>query len=109
MAATWMTACSVSPNRLCTTPLRVRQRTRLEGQKGIVLDHQNKDMLIFEGRVGGNYMALTRPAGEIYLTPPPDADFPPGPAIHLAQSPDALHWKPSTAPAYGRARGRPHQ
>ena len=35
--------------------------------EGIVLDHQNKDMLIFEGKIGGRFMALTRPAGEVYL------------------------------------------
>lgn len=89
----FMTACSVSSERLCTSLYTSADALdwKLEG---VVLDHQNKDMLVFEGKVGGRYMALTRPAGEIYLIPPPDADFLPGPAIQLAQSPDALHWKP---------------
>ncbi len=44
--------------------------TRSTGRsKALCLDHQNKDMLIFEGRVKNRLMALTRPAGEVYLTP----------------------------------------
>ncbi len=88
-----MTVCSVSAQRLCTS-LYTSPNALDWKLEGVVLDHQNKDMLIFEGRVGGKFMALTRPTGEVYLIPPPDADFLPGPAIQLAQSPDALHWKP---------------
>jgi predicted GH43/DUF377 family glycosyl hydrolase len=88
-----MTTCSVSAERLCTT-LYTSDNALDWTLEGVVLDHQNKDMLIFEGRVKNRLMALTRPAGEVYLLPPPDADFLPGPAIQLAQSPDGLHWKP---------------
>ncbi|HOZ27191.1 MAG TPA: hypothetical protein PK080_07510 [Hyphomonadaceae bacterium] len=88
-----MTSCSVSAERLCTS-LYTSDNALDWKLEGVVLDHQNKDMLIFEGRVRDKFMALTRPAGEVYLLPPPDADFLPGPAIQLAQSPDALHWKP---------------
>ena len=70
---------------------------------GLVLDHQNKDMLLFEGRIGGHYWALTRPLGELYFTYPEAADFAGGPVIHFASSPDALHWKPCDRPGL-RAR-----
>ena len=61
---------------------------------GLVLDHQNKDMLLFEGRIAGDYWALTRPLGELYFAYPEASPFAGGPAIQLASSPDALHWKP---------------
>lgn len=102
----YMTACSVSAERLCTT-LYTSNNALDWKLEGVVLDHQNKDMLIFEGRVGGKFMALTRPAGEVYLLPPPDADFLPGPAIQLAQSPDALHWKPLDTGSIRPRKGSP--
>ncbi|HTG38516.1 MAG TPA: glycosidase, partial [Sphingomonas sp.] len=88
-----MTACSVSPERLCTTLYRASDAMdwRLEG---IVLDHQNKDMLIFEGQAGGRYWAQTRPLGETWFAYPPDSEWRAGPAIQLATSPDLLYWKP---------------
>lgn len=89
----YMTACSVSSERLCTA-LYTSSDAVDWTLEGVVLDHQNKDMLIFEGKVGGRFMALTRPAGEIYLAQPPASAWLPGPSIQLAQSPDALHWKP---------------
>jgi hypothetical protein len=70
---------------------------------GIVLDHQNKDMLLFEGRVNSQYYALTRPLGECYFAGSPESEWHPGAAIHLAGSPDLLHWKPVDK-AFLRAR-----
>lgn len=55
-------------------------------------------MLLFEGKVNGRFMALTRPMGELYFAYPPDSIFACGPSINLAQSPDALHWKPLDVP-----------
>ena len=64
-----------------------------------MLDHQNKDMLIFEGKLpDGRFVALTRPQGDVFLTPTADTDVRTGPAIHLAASPDTLHWRPLGAP-----------
>jgi predicted GH43/DUF377 family glycosyl hydrolase len=71
--------------------------------EGIVLDHQNKDMLIFEGLVGGKYWAQTRPLGDLYFAYPPGSEWRAGPSINLASSPDALHWKPCEKPGI-----RPH-
>jgi predicted GH43/DUF377 family glycosyl hydrolase len=71
--------------------------------QGIILDHQNKDMLLFEGKVGNSYKALTRPLGECYFATPQQSLYHPGAAIHMASSPDLLHWKPYDKP-FLRAR-----
>jgi predicted GH43/DUF377 family glycosyl hydrolase len=97
-----MTTCSVSPERHSTT--LYTSDDAIEWQlEGIVLDHQNKDMLIFEGLVGGKYWAQTRPLGDLYFAYPPDSEWRAGPSINLATSPDALHWKPCDEPGI-----RPH-
>lgn len=91
---TWyMTTCSVSAERQCTTLYTSTDGLNYELQ-GIVLDHQNKDMLLFEGKVGGMFMALTRPTGDVYFAWPRASEWAGGPSINLARSPDALHWKP---------------
>ena len=89
----YMTTCSVSAERQCTT-LHTSDNGLDYVLEGIVLDHQNKDMLLFEGKVQDRFMALTRPLGDQYFAYPPDSPFAGGPSINLAQSPDALHWKP---------------
>jgi predicted GH43/DUF377 family glycosyl hydrolase len=73
--------------------------------EGLVLDHQNKDMLLFEGRVDGRFWALTRPMGEMYFAYPDEAAFAGGPVIQLASSPDALHWKPCDRPGVRARKG----
>ena len=97
-----MTTCSVSPERHSTTLYRSDNGLdwRLEG---IVLDHQNKDMLIFEGKIGDRYWAQTRPLGDLYFAYPPGSEWRAGPSINLAISPDALHWRPHEKPGI-----RPH-
>lgn len=98
----YMTTCSVSPERHCTTLYTSEDALdwRLEG---IVLDHQNKDMLLFEGLIDGKFWAQTRPLGDLYFAYPPGSEWRAGPSINLATSPDALHWKP-----YDVAGIRPH-
>jgi predicted GH43/DUF377 family glycosyl hydrolase len=98
----YMTTCSVSAERHSTT-LHVSTNGLDYALKGIVLDHQNKDMILFEGLVDGKFLALTRPLGEVYFAYPDDSPFIGGPSINLAQSPDALHWKPLDQP-FLRAR-----
>jgi predicted GH43/DUF377 family glycosyl hydrolase len=97
-----MTTCSVSPERHSTT-LYSSNDARDWLLEGIVLDHQNKDMLIFEDRIGANYWAQTRPLGDLYFAYPPGSEWRAGPSINLATSPDALHWKPHEKPGI-----RPH-
>lgn len=98
----YMTTCSVSPERHSTT-LYTSDDALAWRLEGIVLDHQNKDMLIFEGKPGGRFWAQTRPLGDLYFAYPPDSEWRAGPSINLATSPDALHWKPHDRPGI-----RPH-
>jgi predicted GH43/DUF377 family glycosyl hydrolase len=92
-----MTTCSVSPERHSTT--LYSSANALDWRfEGIVLDHQNKDMLIFEGLIGGRYWAQTRPLGQLFFAYPPDSQWHAGPSINLASSPDALHWMPHIEP-----------
>jgi predicted GH43/DUF377 family glycosyl hydrolase len=97
-----MTTCSVSPERHSTTLYRSDDGLNWRFAD-IVLDHQNKDMLIFEGLIGGQYWAQTRPLGDLYFAYPPGSEWRAGPSINLATSPDALHWKPYREPGI-----RPH-
>lgn len=97
-----MTTCSVSPERHSTT-LYTSDDAMEWTLEGIVLDHQNKDMLIFEALVDGKYWAQTRPLGDLYFAYPPGSEWRAGPSINLASSPDALHWKPCDKPGI-----RPH-
>ncbi len=97
-----MTTCSVSPERHSTT--LYSSHDGLDWRfEDIVLDHQNKDMMIFEGLIGGKYWAQTRPLGDLYFAYPPDSEWRAGPSINLATSPDALYWKPHRLPGI-----RPH-
>jgi beta-1,2-mannobiose phosphorylase / 1,2-beta-oligomannan phosphorylase len=100
----YMTTCSVSAERHSTTLYTSSDGLNYQLQ-GIILDHQNKDMLIFEGKVDSKFHALTRPLGLLYFSYPPDSEFAPGPSINLAASPDALHWKPVDTPLIRPRRG----
>ena len=97
-----MTTCSVSPERHSTT-LYSSDNALDWTFEGIVLDHQNKDMLIFEGLIGGQHWAQTRPLGSLFFAYPPGSPWHAGPSINLATSPDALHWRPHIDPGI-----RPH-
>ncbi len=98
----FMTTCCVSAERH-STMLYVSDNGLDYVCRGILLDHQNKDMLLFEGKINGAYHALTRPLGECYFASPPSSDWHPGAGIHIASSPDLLHWKPADK-AFLRAR-----
>lgn len=100
----YMTSCSVSAERHSTTLYTSTDGLNFELQ-GIVLDHQNKDMLFFEGMIGGKFYALTRPLGDLYFSYPPDSEFEAGPSINLASSPDGLHWRPVDQPLLRPRRG----
>ncbi len=100
----FMTTCSVSPERHSTT-LYTSDDALDWSFEGVVLDHQNKDMLIFEGLIDGFYWAETRPLGDHWFAYPPHSEFRAGPAIHLATSPDALFWKPHLCPGIRPSSG----
>ena len=92
-----MTTCSVSPERHATTLYASDDGLQWRCD-GIVLDHQNKDMLIFEGRIDGAFWAQTRPLGDLYFAYPPGSEWRAGPSINLSSSPDGRHWKPCSRP-----------
>ncbi len=97
-----MTTCSVSPERHSTT--LYSSANGLDWTfEDIVLDHQNKDMLIFEGLIDGHYWAQTRPLGDLYFAYPPGSPWRAGPSINLALSKDGHFWKPCRKPGI-----RPH-
>jgi len=100
----YMTVCSASAERHATM-LYISDDAVNWRCQGLVLDHQNKDMLLFEGKVDGLFFAATRPLGENYLAYPCDEPFAGGPSIQFAQSPDALHWKPCDRPGIRARRG----
>jgi predicted GH43/DUF377 family glycosyl hydrolase len=100
----YMTTCSVSAERHCTT-LHTSGDGLDYALEGIVLDHQNKDMVLFEGKVRGKFVALTRPLGEVYFAYPAESPYAGGPSINLAVSPDALHWKPLDRPGIRPRKG----
>ena len=62
-------------------------------------------MILFEGKVGGRFVALTRPLGEVYFAYPEGSPYAGGPSMHLAASPDALHWKPFDRPGIRARKG----
>ena len=99
-----MTTCSVSPERHSTT-LYTSSNGLDWTFEDMVLDHQNKDMLIFEGLINGQYWAQTRPLGDLYFAYPPGSPWKAGPSINLASSPDGLHWKPCRRPGIRAASG----
>ncbi len=92
----YMTTCSVSAARLCST-LYVSDDGVHYALRGMVLDHQNKDMILFEGKVAGQFLALTRPLGDVWFAWQEDSPHAGGPSINLAASPDAMHWRPLPA------------
>ena len=98
----YMTTCCVSSERHSTI-LYVSDDGLRYDCLGIVLDHQNKDMVLFEGKINNLYHALTRPLGSCYFAAPPASLYHPGAAIHMSTSPDLLHWKPCNIP-FLRAR-----
>jgi len=89
----YMTACAVSSYRHSTILYSSSDGLNYE-LCGIILDHQNKDMVLFPRKIGNFYYALTRPTGDHYFASDINNLNTPGPAIYLAQSPDLLHWKP---------------
>jgi beta-1,2-mannobiose phosphorylase / 1,2-beta-oligomannan phosphorylase len=97
-----MTTCSVSPERHSTTLYSSNDGLDWAFED-IVLDHQNKDMLIFEGLIDDHYWAQTRPLGDLYFAYPPGSEWRAGPSINLALSPDSHFWKPYRKPGI-----RPH-
>ena len=88
----YMTTCAVASDRHSTVLYTSQDGLNYECQ-GLILDHQNKDMVIFPEKISGLYHALTRPLGDLYFKGA-DENIVPGPSINIASSPDMLHWRP---------------
>jgi len=101
----YMTTCTVSSERQATSLYSSTDGLNYQFE-GIILDHQNKDMLIFEGKIGSKFYALTRPLGSLYFQTGQESKFLPGPTINLASSPDLLHWKPTDEPLIRPKKGK---
>ncbi len=98
-----MTSCSVSPERHSTTLYSLENGLDWTFED-IVLDHQNKDTLIFEGRIDGQYWAQTRPLGDLYFAYPPGSEWRARPFDQsLLPRPTRYTAKPHRAPGI-----RPH-
>ena len=95
----YMTTCCVSSERH-STMLYVSDDGLEYKYLGIVLDHQNKDMLLFEGKINENYYALTRPLGECYFAGSTFVSMASGCSDSFSSSPDLLHWKPADRPFF---------
>jgi len=93
----FMTTCSVSSERHCTTLYSSNDGLEYD-LEGIIMDHQNKDMVLFPRKIDGKYYAMTRPLGNLYFNTPKNSIYNPGPSINLAVSPDLMHWKPLDQP-----------
>jgi hypothetical protein len=57
----YMTTCGVSAERHCTAMYTLANGLDYT-LEGVVLDHQNKDMILFEGKVGGQVHGAHPPA-----------------------------------------------
>lgn len=88
----YMTTCAVSSGRHSTILYTSDDGLNYK-YEGLILDHQNKDMVLFPEKIYGMYHALTRPQGELYFVDS-DAAMIPGPGINISSSPDLLHWRP---------------
>lgn len=86
----FMTAVCVSSKRI-GTGLYVSNDGLNYKYKGLVLDEQNKDAVLFSNKIKGKYFMLTRPMGPMRLISP---DLNPGFSIHLTESKDLEYWKP---------------
>ncbi len=93
----YMTTCSVSSERHSTTLYSSSDGLNYT-LEGIIMDHQNKDMVLFPKKINDKYYALTRPLGDLYFPTPINSIYNPGPSINIAESPNLLHWKPCDTP-----------
>lgn len=78
----WITYVAVSRYGAATALLSSTDLIAFQRQ-GIIFPSENKDVVLFPERIGGQYVALHRPNPNSHFSPP---------QIWLARSPDLLHW-----------------
>lgn len=89
----YMTVVGVSSNKIGTFLYESNNGIDYK-LKGLMFDHQNRDIVIFPTKIKGKYMALTRPEGKGNISYPPKSKFIAGRQISAAFSPDMIHWAP---------------
>ena len=78
----YFTYVSVSRHGAATALASTKDFATFE-RHGIIFPTENKDVVLFPERIGGQYVALHRPNGATPFT---------APEVWLARSPDLIHW-----------------
>lgn len=78
----YFTYVAVSPHGIVTALASTADFESFE-RHGIIFCPENKDVILFPEKIGGNYVAFHRPNGNARFSQP---------EIWLARSPDLIHW-----------------
>lgn len=78
----WITYVAVSPMGAATALMSTKNFATFD-RHGILFASENKDVVLFPGRIAGDFVALHRPNPHSHFSPP---------QIWLARSPDLIHW-----------------
>ena len=92
--AFYATVVGASEHGVVTQLLRTKDFTSFE-RLGTVFCRENKDVVLFPEKIGGEYLAIHRPTGRFEVTHP---------EMWLASSPDLAHWG-KHRPLYGSTGG----
>jgi len=79
----YMTYVGVSIKEGITTSLAVSKNLRNWERKGILFNHENKDVVLFPEKINNEYVALHRPVGMFNFN---------NPSIWIAYSKDLVYW-----------------
>jgi predicted GH43/DUF377 family glycosyl hydrolase len=78
----WITYVAVSRSGAATALMSSADLVSFQ-RHGIIFPSENKDVVLFPRRIGGDFVALHRPNPHSHFSPP---------QIWLARSPDLIHW-----------------
>ena len=78
----YITYVAVSPRGICTCTMTTKDFETFERQ-GVMLPPDNKDVVLFPEKIGGQYVAIHRPMPSVAFSIP---------QIWIARSPDLTHW-----------------
>ncbi len=78
----YITYVAVSRHGACTALASTVDFQRFR-RHGIIFPSENKDVVLFPGKIGGQYIAIHRPNPRYHFGPP---------KMWLARSPDLIHW-----------------
>ncbi|WP_345322786.1 glycoside hydrolase family 130 protein [Novipirellula rosea] len=78
----WITYVAVSRSGAATALVSTTDLVNFQ-RHGVIFASENKDVVLFPQRIGGDYVALHRPNPNSHFSPP---------QIWIARSPDLIHW-----------------